>query len=59
MIKQLTEGVEISVQTRFLPAESSIRHGHYFFMYEIIIISSGLFIFIRRACSPVWHIFLG
>ena len=37
MVKQLTQGVEISVQTRFLPAESSIRQGHYFFMYEITI----------------------
>ena len=54
MIKQLTEGVEISVRTRFLPAESSIRHGHYFFMYEITIENKNEFSV--QLLSRHWHI---
>lgn len=54
MIKQLTEGVEISVQTRFLPSESSIRHGHYFFMYEITIENKNGFSV--QLLSRHWHI---
>src|ERR1700752_1363413 len=54
MIKQLTQGVEISVQTRFLPAESSIRHGHYFFMYDITIENKNEFSV--QLLSRHWHI---
>jgi len=55
MIKQVTHGVEISVQTRFLPAESSIRHGHYFFMYEITIENKNEFSV--QLLSRHWHIY--
>jgi len=55
MIKQLTHGIEISVQTRFLPAESSIRHGHYFFMYEITIENKNEFSV--QLLSRQWHIY--
>src|ERR1700758_565086 len=54
MVKQLTQGVEISVQTRFLPAESSIRHGHYFFMYDITIENKNEFSV--QLLSRHWHI---
>jgi ApaG protein len=55
MIKQLSYGVEISVQTRFLPAESSIRHGHYFFMYEITIENKNDYSV--QLLSRHWHIY--
>ncbi len=55
MIKQVTHGVEISVQTRFLPAESSIRHGHYFFMYEITIENKNEYSV--QLLSRHWHIY--
>ncbi|MGZ3863102.1 MAG: Co2+/Mg2+ efflux protein ApaG [Bacteroidia bacterium] len=55
IVKQLTQGVEISVQTRFLPSESSIRHGHYFFMYDITIENKNEFSV--QLLSRHWHIF--
>lgn len=55
MIKQVTHGVEISVETRFLPSESSIRHGHYFFMYEITIENKNEFSV--QLLSRHWHIY--
>jgi len=54
MVKQLTQGVEISVQSRFLPTESSIRQGHYFFMYEITIENKNEFSV--QLLSRHWHI---
>lgn len=55
MIKQVTHGVEISVQTRFLPSESSIRQGHYFFMYEITIENKNEYAV--QLLSRHWHIY--
>lgn len=55
MIKQVTHGVAISVQTRFLPSESSIRHGHYFFMYEITIENQNEYAV--QLLSRHWHIY--
>jgi ApaG protein len=55
MIKQVSYGIEISVQTRFLPAESSIRHGHYFFMYEITIENKNDYSV--QLLSRHWHIY--
>ena len=55
MVKQVTHGVEISVQTRFLPAESSVRHGHYFFMYDVTIENKNDFSV--QLLSRHWHIY--
>lgn len=55
MVKQVTYGIEISVQTRFLPSESSIRHGHYFFMYEITIENKNDYSV--QLLSRHWHIY--
>ena len=55
MVKQVTHGVEISVQTSFLPGESSIKHGHYFFMYEITIENKNEYAV--QLLSRHWHIY--
>jgi ApaG protein len=55
MVKLLTHGVEISVKTGFLPAESCPRLGHYFFMYEITIENKNDFSV--QLLSRHWHIY--
>lgn len=55
MVKQVTHGVSVSVQTRFLPSESSIKHGHYFFMYEVTIENQNEFAV--QLLSRQWHIY--
>ena len=37
MIKALTQGVEISVKTQYMPSHSTPRDGFYFFAYTITI----------------------
>ncbi len=37
MIKAITKGIEISVETLYVARQSNPRESHYFFMYEIII----------------------
>lgn len=37
MVKAITEGVEICVDTLYLSSHSNPKDGHYFFLYEITI----------------------
>ncbi len=55
MIKALTQGVEISVQTTYSPAHSNPRHGQYFFTYTITILNKNNFSL--QLLSRHWHIY--
>jgi ApaG protein len=55
ILKALTQGVEISVKTTYMPSHSSPREDYYFFSYTITIENKNDFSI--QLISRHWHIF--
>lgn len=55
LAKALTQGVEISVKTAYVPLHSSPKEGYYFFSYTITVKNKNDFSL--QLLSRHWHIF--